>query len=307
MLRAITQFGAIFQAPGADQFHRVRLHAARGRPAQRGHRRIADRLRPRRPRLARHQDRDLAEADLQLRDQSDHGHHRHRGRRHRRPAPRSAEAARDRRVPRGGAYRRGSSSTIDFLPTITDVFGASRTIASMRQDLMRGRPTEIDHMNGAVVDARAPGRHRLPGERGADGHHQGDGSLYDDAMTRVGIVAKSHLREATPHLVDIESWLAARGHDAGVRDGDRGADAAGGRPRVADKPALVAGVDLLVVLGGDGTLLSVADCVGAAGRRRADSRRQLRQPRLPDRGDAARALPVARGGARAARRASRRA
>ena len=40
----------------------------------------------------------------------------------------------------------------DFLAIIAEVFGPSRNIASMRQDLMRGRPTEIDHMNGAVVD-----------------------------------------------------------------------------------------------------------------------------------------------------------
>jgi 2-dehydropantoate 2-reductase len=40
---------------------------------------------------------------------------------------------------------------VDFLSTISEVFGASRTIASMRQDLMRGRPTEIEHMNGAVA------------------------------------------------------------------------------------------------------------------------------------------------------------
>ena len=33
-------------------------------------------------------------------------------------------------------------------------------------------------------------------------------------MTRVGIVAKSHLREATPHLIVIESWLTSRGYDA---------------------------------------------------------------------------------------------
>jgi 2-dehydropantoate 2-reductase len=39
----------------------------------------------------------------------------------------------------------------DFLTIITTVFGASRNIASMRQDLIKGRPTEIDHMNGAVV------------------------------------------------------------------------------------------------------------------------------------------------------------
>jgi 2-dehydropantoate 2-reductase len=49
------------------------------------------------------------------------------------------------------ARSEGVTFDIDFLPTIAEVFGASRTIASMRQDLMRGRPTEIDHMNGAVA------------------------------------------------------------------------------------------------------------------------------------------------------------
>jgi 2-dehydropantoate 2-reductase len=49
------------------------------------------------------------------------------------------------------AQAEGVSFDIDFLPTIAAVFGASQTIASMRQDLMRHRPTEIDHMNGAVV------------------------------------------------------------------------------------------------------------------------------------------------------------
>jgi 2-dehydropantoate 2-reductase len=39
----------------------------------------------------------------------------------------------------------------DFVQTIADVFGSSRNIASMRQDLSRGRLTEIDFMNGAVV------------------------------------------------------------------------------------------------------------------------------------------------------------
>ena len=39
----------------------------------------------------------------------------------------------------------------DFLQRITDVFGSSRNIASMRQDLARGKLTEIDFMNGAVV------------------------------------------------------------------------------------------------------------------------------------------------------------
>ena len=40
----------------------------------------------------------------------------------------------------------------DFLPTIAHVFAPSRNVASMRQDLLRGKATEIDFMNGAVVD-----------------------------------------------------------------------------------------------------------------------------------------------------------
>lgn len=45
----------------------------------------------------------------------------------------------------------GVTFEIDFLQTIAEVFGGARTIASMRQDLLKGKPTEIDHMNGAVV------------------------------------------------------------------------------------------------------------------------------------------------------------
>jgi 2-dehydropantoate 2-reductase len=45
----------------------------------------------------------------------------------------------------------GVTFDVDFVPAIADIFGEARTIASMRQDLMRGKATEIDHMNGAVV------------------------------------------------------------------------------------------------------------------------------------------------------------
>jgi 2-dehydropantoate 2-reductase len=40
----------------------------------------------------------------------------------------------------------------DFAALIDRVFAGARTIASMRQDLMKGRKTEIDHMNGAVAE-----------------------------------------------------------------------------------------------------------------------------------------------------------
>jgi 2-dehydropantoate 2-reductase len=45
----------------------------------------------------------------------------------------------------------GVTFEIDFLHALTELFGPSRNIASMRQDLLKGKPTEIDHMNGAVA------------------------------------------------------------------------------------------------------------------------------------------------------------
>jgi len=81
---------------------------------------------------------------------------------------------------------------------------------------------------------------------------------------RVGIVAKSHLREAMPHLAEIESWLAARGVEPVFETATAALMPPNSGRRLADKPALVGQVDLIVVLGGDGTLLSVAGCAGAA-------------------------------------------
>ena len=46
----------------------------------------------------------------------------------------------------------GVSFDEDFVALIDRVFAGARTIASMRQDLMKGRKTEIDHMSGAVAD-----------------------------------------------------------------------------------------------------------------------------------------------------------
>ena len=88
------------------------------------------------------------------------------------------------------------------------------------------------------------------------------------SIARVGIVAKSHLRAATPHLADIASWLEARGAEAIFETATAAllpASAAGRARRTLDKPALATQVDLVIVLGGDGTLISMADCIGAAG------------------------------------------
>jgi 2-dehydropantoate 2-reductase len=46
----------------------------------------------------------------------------------------------------------GVDFDVDFLRTIAEVFGPSQNVASMRQDLLKGKRTEVDHMNGAVVD-----------------------------------------------------------------------------------------------------------------------------------------------------------
>ena len=83
-------------------------------------------------------------------------------------------------------------------------------------------------------------------------------------VRRVGIVAKSHLRAATPHLVEIASWLEARGVESVFETATAALMPPAPGRRVADKPVLVKTVDMVVVLGGDGTLLSVADAIGAA-------------------------------------------
>lgn len=49
------------------------------------------------------------------------------------------------------AAAEGVTFETDFIQEIDDVFRLSHNIASMLQDLRRGRPTEIDYMNGAVA------------------------------------------------------------------------------------------------------------------------------------------------------------
>lgn len=85
------------------------------------------------------------------------------------------------------------------------------------------------------------------------------------SIARVGVVAKARLQDATSHLVNVEQWLGERGVEvvfetatAALMPGDRGR-------RVADKQTLVGEVGLVLVLGGDGTLLGMADCIGRAG------------------------------------------
>ena len=82
--------------------------------------------------------------------------------------------------------------------------------------------------------------------------------------TRVGIVAKSHLRAATTHLVDIAEWLRARGAQAVFETETAQLMPPSADRAVAGKSALASGVDMVLVLGGDGTLLSMADCIGDA-------------------------------------------
>jgi NAD+ kinase len=84
-------------------------------------------------------------------------------------------------------------------------------------------------------------------------------------VSRVGIVAKSNLRAAVPHLVAIAEWLAEHGA-AAIFESRTAAllPSADGR-RILDTDDLAAGVDLVLVLGGDGTLLGMADRIGEVG------------------------------------------
>lgn len=87
-------------------------------------------------------------------------------------------------------------------------------------------------------------------------------------MHKVGIVAKARLQRAADYLANIASWLEAR-HIQPVFDPDSAALAKTARTTarfdVAEKDELPRLVDLVVVLGGDGTLLGMAGRIGHAG------------------------------------------
>jgi NAD+ kinase len=84
-------------------------------------------------------------------------------------------------------------------------------------------------------------------------------------VSRVGIVAKHHLRQAAPHLADISTWLKSRGLQAVFETASAALCAQPCEWPVLDKEALVSEVDIVLVLGGDGTLLGMADRIAEAG------------------------------------------
>ncbi len=85
-------------------------------------------------------------------------------------------------------------------------------------------------------------------------------------INRVGIVAKTGLLAAAAHLLEIASWLKARGVQA-VFDSETAALAGVGDqwPSVS-KDHLPETADLVLVLAGDGTLLGMADRIAQANR-----------------------------------------
>ena len=75
------------------------------------------------------------------------------------------------------------------------------------------------------------------------------------SVSRVGIVAKSHLRAAAPHLAEIVAWLDRRGIKPVFETATAALCATAGASQVSrslDKLALVSAVDMVLVLGGDG-------------------------------------------------------
>lgn len=86
-------------------------------------------------------------------------------------------------------------------------------------------------------------------------------------VRRVGLVAKHNLVAASEHLARLGAWLAARGIEAiySTETAALAGSAAHGA-RTATRDALPCDVDLVVVLGGDGTLLAMAARIAQSGR-----------------------------------------
>jgi len=86
-------------------------------------------------------------------------------------------------------------------------------------------------------------------------------------VRRVGLVAKHNLAAASEHLARLGAWLGARGIEAIYSTETAAlAGAAAHGARTATREALPCDVDLVVVLGGDGTLLAMAARIAQSGR-----------------------------------------
>jgi NAD+ kinase len=85
-------------------------------------------------------------------------------------------------------------------------------------------------------------------------------------ITRIGVVAKRGLRAASDHLDRLGAWLRARNLDVIFETETAALGGAGRGAQVRSREDLPADVDLVVVLGGDGTLLSMATRIAQAGR-----------------------------------------
>src|SRR3954453_9674894 len=85
-------------------------------------------------------------------------------------------------------------------------------------------------------------------------------------LERIGIVAKQGLHAASEHLTHLDSWL--REHDVEpVYETDTALLAATLPPGIrASRDELPSIVDLIAVLGGDGTLLAMGARIGQSGR-----------------------------------------
>ena len=90
-------------------------------------------------------------------------------------------------------------------------------------------------------------------------------SLPLSPVTRVGILAKSHLRAATPHLLELGEWLTTRGIRPVYETATAALMPSSDGHTIRDKAALATDVYMVLVLGGDGTLIGMADCIAEAG------------------------------------------
>ncbi len=84
-------------------------------------------------------------------------------------------------------------------------------------------------------------------------------------VSRVGILAKAQLRAAIPHLLELGEWLTARGVHPVYETATAELLAPAKDRLVQSKRALASEVDMALVLGGDGTLIGMADCIAEAG------------------------------------------